>query len=607
MGSAWAYFGIGVYFLGSILAFLVGKFTKRWNSFWVAVITGLLGLVATVKVAFSELPITSSFTWFEFGELKVNLGLYIDGLSLLMALIATGIGFLDIIFSRGYMEDDESPHRYYFKKLFFIGSMVGLVFVNNLVGVYIFWEGVGLCSYLLIGYWYWKKSASEAALKAFVMTRFGDVFMLAGIVVAYVILGTVNLQELNELAHSGAFAKTLGLLIALLLFVGAIGKSAQFPLFPWLLDAMEGPTTVSALIHAATMVNAGVYLVARLFPFFEYSNALPFVAFIGAISAFIAATGALAHTEIKKILAFSTMEHLALMFVGIGVGAVGAGVLHLLNHAVFKALLFLSAGAVIHMAHHVKDAFKLGGLFKKMPQTAILFLVGVLALSGIPPFNGFFSKDWILVESFYSNPVIFGLAFTAGVLCVFYGFRLWFVLFTGPPSEHAEKAKEAYPVMLVPLYVLALFTLITAFLKEPVVHSIFGEVHEHHSSFVLALTMTVVLVLFLLALGIYFARVMSFNKFIDLPIGSAVNTFLFQGWMIDRAILWTCRNVIYGFVAKSVEWIDTNVVDGAVNGVAHLSLWCWKRARKVQTGDVVEYLRYFALGMVIFVVIMLIV
>ena len=355
------YLNIGVFFLGSVLAFLVGRFRNRWDSFYVAVGTGLIGFGISTYIALNmgKSPVVHEFEWFRFGSFSVPLGIYVDNLAILVALIATGIGLLDIIFSKGYMEEDESPHRYYFEKLFFIGSMVGLVFASNLIGLYIFWEGVGLCSYLLIGYWYWKKSAAEAALKAFVMTRFADVFMLAGIIVAWVLLGTVNFLELNALSMIGAFSVELGFLIAILLFIGAIGKSAQFPLFPWLLDAMEGPTTVSALIHASTMVNAGVYLVARMFPFFDYSNALIVVAFVGAISAFIAATGALAHTEIKKILAFSTMEHLALMFVALGVGSAAAGIFHLMNHAIFKALLFLSAGAVIHMTHHIKDAFKL--------------------------------------------------------------------------------------------------------------------------------------------------------------------------------------------------------------------------------------------------------
>ncbi len=599
-----AYLNIAIFFIGSILAFLVGRFTERWNSFWVAVLTGLIGFTISCYIAVNmgERPIVHQFEWFRFGHFSVPFGIFVDHLSIVIALIATGIGFLDIIFSKGYMEDDESPHRYYFEKLFFIGSMVGLVFVSNLVGLYIFWEGVGLCSYLLIGYWYWKKSAAEAALKAFVMTRFGDVFMLAGILVAWVFLGTINFQDLNALAVIGAFSVKLGLIISVLIFIGAIGKSAQFPLFPWLLDAMEGPTTVSALIHAATMVNAGVYLVARMFPFFEYSHALIVVAFVGAISAFMAATGAMAHTEIKKVLAFSTMEHLALMFVGLGVGSAAAGIFHLMNHAIFKALLFLSAGAVIHMTHQ-KDAFKLGGLKKYMPQTAMLFLVGILALSGIPPFNGFFSKDWILGEAFHSNPVVFALAFSAAVLCIFYGFRLWFVVFTGEPSEYSKKAREAYPVMLIPLYILAIMTLVTAFFKEEIVHFLFGDVHEPFSAALLTGTLTIMAILFLLAYAIYYKRVINTKKLIEHPIGEAVNVFLRKGWLVDDAIKWTCRNVFYGSIAKAVEWVDTNVVDGAVNGVAKVSLKCWDRCRKMQTGDLINYLTYFVAGVITLAVI----
>ena len=596
-----AYLTIGIFFLGSILAFLVGKFTEKWNSFWVAAITGIAGFGLSCYIALNmgEHPVTHEFEWFRFGSFSVPFGIYVDHLSIIIALIATGIGFLDIVFSKGYMEEDESPHRYYFEKLFFIGSMVGLVFVSNLIGLYIFWEGVGLCSYLLIGYWYWKKSAAEAALKAFVMTRFGDVFMLAGIIVAWIFLGTVNFHELNALSVAGAFSVKLGLIISILIFIGAIGKSAQFPLFPWLLDAMEGPTTVSALIHAATMVNAGVYLVARMFPFFDYSYALIIVAFVGALSAFIAATGAMAHTEIKKILAFSTMEHLALMFVGLGVGSAAAGIFHLSSHAIFKALLFLAAGAVIHMTHHTKDAFKLGGLYKYMPQTALLFLVGILALSGIPPFNGFFSKDWILAEALhFGNPVIFGLTFVSAVLCIAYGFRLWFVVFTGEPSEKSKHAREAYPVMLVPLFILAAMTLITAFYKEKIVHFLFGEVHEPLYISLLIVTLIVMLVLFAIVYLIYFKKTVSTEKFLAHPIGAAINTFLYKGWMIDDAIKWICRNIFYGSIAKAIEWVDTNIVDGAVNGTARLSLACWDRCRKMQTGDLIHYLTYFVAGVI---------
>jgi NADH-quinone oxidoreductase subunit L len=601
------YLTIGIFFLGSILAFLVGKFTERWNSFWVAAGTGLLGFLLSCYIALNmgESPIVHSFEWFSFGSYKVPLGIYVDHLSIVMALIATGIGFLDIVFSKGYMEDDESPHRYYFEKLFFIGSMVGLVFVSNLVGLYIFWEGVGLCSYLLIGYWYWKKSAAEAALKAFVMTRFGDVFMLAGIIVAWVLLGTIDFQKLNELALAQAFSVKLGLLISLLIFIGAVGKSAQFPLFPWLLDAMEGPTTVSALIHAATMVNAGVYLVARMFPFFDYSHALIVVAFIGALSAFIAATGAMAHTEIKKILAFSTMEHLALMFVALGVGSAAAGIFHLMNHAIFKALLFLAAGAVIHMTHQ-KDAFKLGGLMRYMPQTALLFLVGILALSGVPPFNGFFSKDWILASVYqFGNPFIFALTFVSAVLCIAYGFRLWFVVFTGEPSEYSKHAREAYPVMLIPLYVLALLTVVIPFFKEKIIHFLFGEVHEPFYLDLLVATLVVMGILFGIVFLVYYKRVISTAKFLAHPLGRGINEFLYNGWFVDAAIKWVCRHVFYGAIAKAVEWVDVHVVDGAVNGTAKLSLACWDRCRKIQTGDLIDYLTYFVAGAIVIALIIL--
>ncbi|NIA11222.1 MAG: NADH-quinone oxidoreductase subunit L [Nitrospiraceae bacterium] len=607
---ALSYLTIVLLFVGSILAFLIGKYTRKWNSFWVAVITSFIALCSVIYIAVYvglHGAISNQFTWFKVGTLSIPLGIYIDPLSVTIALVATGIGFLDIVYSKGYMENDKSPERYYLENLFFIGSMVGLVFSSNLIGLYAFWEAVGLASYLLIGYWYWKKTAAEAALKAFTMTRFGDVFMLAGILISYVYLGTVNFQELNALSTAGAFSVKLGYLISVLLFIGAIGKSAQFPLFPWLLDAMEGPTTVSALIHAATMVNAGIYLVARMFPFFSYSKALIVVAAIGAITAFIGATSALVRREMKKILAFSTMEHLALMFVGLGVGSAAAGIYHLVNHAVFKALLFLSAGSVIHMTHE-KDGFKLRGLYRYMPQTAIVFLIGILALSGIPPFNGYFSKDWILAESYrYGNPIIFILTFSACVLCIAYGFRLWFVVFTGKPSEESKHAKEAPYVMLIPLYILATFTLITAFYKDQIVEFLFGKVTEPYYPGLLVVTSITMFILFVIVYLIYYKGKWSTEKLLSNPLGHALNTFLFKGWLVNDTILWICRNIFYGSISKSIRWFDRVIVDGAVNGIVSVSLWTWNGYRRIQSGNLSSYLTIMVIGALSLAIILFIV
>jgi NADH-quinone oxidoreductase subunit L len=383
---------------GAPLIWLISHYTNKWISWYLSLLaTGFSMVVAlaTLIGVINGKIFQHSFVWFEFGNIKVNFGIYVDGVSALIYAMASLLGFLIVMYSRGYMEHDESPHRFFMKVTFFIGSMLGLTVSDNILAMFIFWEFMGLASYLLIAYWYFRTPPADAGLKAFLMTKFADGFFLAGLILLWVYAGTLNIPYLNS--HADEIPKIIALASALLMFGGAIGKSAQFPLFPWLLDAMEGPTPVSALIHAATMVNAGVFLVGRLFDFYRYSDALYIILAIGAITAFIAVLGATVHREIKKIIAFSTMENLGLMFVGLGAGSLAGGLFHLISHATFKALLFLSAGNVIHFTHE-KDAFKLRGLRKYMPITAILFLIGTLSLSGIPPFSGFFSKEWIILK-----------------------------------------------------------------------------------------------------------------------------------------------------------------------------------------------------------------
>ena len=386
---------------GAPLIWLVSHYTDRWISWYLSLaVTGLSAVIALTTLAgvATGHHYEHSFVWFQFGDIKVPFGIYVDGLSAVVYAMAALLGFLIVMYSRGYMEHDESPHRFFMKVTFFIGSMLGLTVSDNLLAMFIFWEFMGLASYLLIAYWYYKNSAADAGLKAFLMTKFADGFFLAGIVLLWWYAGTLNVNEINHLAETHAIPVLVAAAAALLMFGGAVGKSAQFPLFPWLLDAMEGPTPVSALIHAATMVNAGVFLVGRLFDFYLYSKVLYVILAIGAVTALIAVLGAMVHREIKKIIAFSTMENLGLMFVGLGAGSLAAGIFHLVSHATFKALMFLSAGNVIHFTHE-KDAFKIRGLMKVMPYTAILFLIAVLSLAGIPPLSGFFSKEWIVHEA----------------------------------------------------------------------------------------------------------------------------------------------------------------------------------------------------------------
>jgi len=564
-------------------------------------ITGFSALVAltTLWNVVNGHIYENSFTWFQFGDVKVPFGIYVDGISALIYAMAAFLGFLIVMYSRGYMEHDESPHRFFMKVTFFIGSMLGLTVSDNILALFIFWEFMGLASYLLIAYWYYKDSAADAGLKAFLMTKFADGFFLAGLVLLWLVTGTLNIQEINHMAELAAIPLFAAAASALLMFGGAVGKSAQFPLFPWLLDAMEGPTPVSALIHAATMVNAGVFLVGRLFPFYEYSGILYVIMAIGAVSAFIAVLGATVHREIKKIIAFSTMENLGLMFVGLGAGSLAAGLFHLVSHATFKALLFLAAGNVIHFTHE-KDAFKLGGLLKIMPVTAALFLIGILSLSGIPPFSGFYSKEWIVHEAkMAGDPIVFAFVLTAAVLTIFYGFRLWFRIFTGEPTEAAKHAREAYPIMLIPIGILAVLTFLIGLFHKQIVEIIDKHAHIPHDWALTILVFSLMAVAFFMAWLLYYNRVIDTQQLLRDPILAILNKTFYNAFFVDHILRWLSKNFVVEFLAFIFHWIDRNVYDYIVNGVAKTALWAWEKARVIQTGNLIHYLTIFVSGAII--------
>lgn len=587
---------------GAPLIWFISHYTNKWYSWYLSLaVTGLSALIALTALigVVSGNIYQHSFEWFKFGNISVPFGIYVDGISALVYATAALLGFLIVMYSRGYMENDESPHRFFMKVTFFIGSMLGFTVADNLIGMFIFWEFMGLASYLLIAFWYFRTAPANAGLKAFLMTKFADAFFLAGIILLWWTTGTLNIQEINGMAEAKAIPLLVAAASALLMFGGAIGKSAQFPLFPWLLDAMEGPTPVSALIHAATMVNAGVFLVGRLFPFYEYSKVLYVIMAIGAISAFIAVLGAMVHREIKKIIAYSTMENLGLMFVGLGAGSLAAGLFHLISHATFKALLFLSAGNVVHFTHE-KDAFKLRGLYKVMPITAILFLIGVLSLSGIPPFSGFFSKEWIVHTAKESeDPFVFGFVLTAAVLTIFYGFRLWFQLFTGEPNEKTKHAKEAYPVMLIPIGVLALLTFLIGIFYKPVVHILDKYAHIPHDWGFTALVFLLMAVAFFVAWLIYYKRAINTEVLLKDPILYVLNVTFYNSFYIDFLLRWLSKNFVVDFLAWLFHWIDRNIYDFIVNGVAKVALWSWEKVRVIQTGNLLHYLTIFVSGAVI--------
>jgi NAD(P)H-quinone oxidoreductase subunit 5 len=426
-----------------------------------AFIVSLTGAAMTLSFAlfWSQLqghePYTRMFEWAAAGDFHLSMGYVIDPLSSLMLVIVTTVAFLVMVYTDGYMAHDPGYVRFYAYLSLFSSSMLGLVISPNLVQVYIFWELVGMCSYLLIGFWYYRKAAADACQKAFVTNRVGDFGLLLGILGLYWSTRSFDFGEigvrLQDLVASGSLSGFLAALFAVLVFLGPVAKSAQFPLHVWLPDAMEGPTPISALIHAATMVAAGVFLIARMFPVFEgIPSAMNVIAWTGAFTAFLGATIAITQNDIKKGLAYSTMSQLGYMVMAMGVGAYSAGMFHLMTHAYFKAMLFLGSGSVIHgmeaaVGHdpvYAQDMRMMGGLRKFMPITAITFLIGTLAISGIPPFAGFWSKDEILGATFAANPVMWGIAWLTAGITAFYMFRMYFTTFEGPFRGKDGKVKQ---------------------------------------------------------------------------------------------------------------------------------------------------------------------
>jgi NADH-quinone oxidoreductase subunit L len=433
------------------------------------------GAAVLVFITLLELPEESrsltvdAFTWINAGNFRASMGFLIDPLSSVFLLIITGVGFLIHVYSIGYMHDDKGFNRFFSYLNLFVFFMLLLVMGSNYLVMFIGWEGVGLCSFLLIGFWFKNQSYNNAANKAFIMNRIGDLGLLLGILLIFINFGTINYSSVAAMATS--FSTETLTLITILLFVGAMGKSAQIPLYTWLPDAMAGPTPVSALIHAATMVTAGIYMVARNNVLYTLSPiSMQLVMLTGLATAIFAATIALKQTDIKKVLAYSTVSQLGLMFLALGLGAFTAGIFHMATHAFFKALLFLGAGSVIHALSGEQDMRSMGGLKKYLPITFATFLIGVLAISGIPPFAGFFSKDEILANAFAYNPVVWGLALFASLLTVFYMFRLLYLTFFGPvrASAHAmSHIHESPRSITIPLICLAVLSIAGGFMGVP--------------------------------------------------------------------------------------------------------------------------------------------
>lgn len=532
----------------------------------------------------------------------LHVGVLVDGLSVAMAVVVSVVAFAVQVYSLGYMSEEPptSLGRYYTYHSLFAFSMLGLVFSDNLLEAYIFWELVGVCSYLLIGFWFYKPSAARAALKAFWTTRLGDVGFALGIAVLFASFGNLSYESLFGLGSSSALF--LGLLGV---YIGAMGKSAQFPLHIWLPDAMEGPTPVSALIHAATMVAAGVFLMVRLMPALQHvPELLHLILWIGAITAFLAATMALVERDIKRVLAFSTISQLGYMMAAVGVLSASAAFFHLFTHAFFKALLFLAAGSVIH-AVHTNDMFAMGGLGRPMRITAILFLIGALALSGIPPLSGYFSKDEILLATFHA-PGAFALLTITVFLTAFYMFRAFFLSFTGIPRTPDIHPHESPKVMLWPMGILALLALGGGFLGKPlhtlIEHSLgFELIHsgvQEHPTWIP-----------FLGLGLAFLGIlMAFLGYVQ-PVWNpkeVYNTFypisyvLEQRYFIDTVFLlvyWVGYNV----VGTVVGFVDRYVVDGVVNGITWGTFEISKMLRRFHNGVVQDMLLGVVVGFLLLV------
>jgi len=442
--------------------------TNRLRQLNAVLIVSLLGAAMGLSLALlwsqiqGHAPYTRTLEWATAGNFHLDLGYTIDHLTALMLVIVTTVAFLVMIYTDGYMAHDPGYVRFYAYLSLFSSSMLGLVVSINLVQIYIFWELVGMCSYLLVGFWYDRKSAADAAQKAFVVNRVGDFGLLLGILGLYWATGSFEFEvigdRLQALVESGTLSNVLAVLLAILVFLGPVAKSAQFPLHVWLPDAMEGPTPISALIHAATMVAAGVFLIARMYPVFEdVPAAMNVIAYTGAFTAFLGATIAITQNDIKKGLAYSTISQLGYMVMAMGVGAYSAGLFHLMTHAYFKAMLFLCSGSVIHGMEAVvghdptlpQDMRLMGGLRKYMPVTAITFLIGTLAISGIPPFAGFWSKDEILGSAFAANPVLWGVGWLTAGITAFYMFRMYFSTFEG--KFRGNKTEIRQQLKTVPL------------------------------------------------------------------------------------------------------------------------------------------------------------
>ena len=561
------------------------------------------------------------FNFIHVGSLVIPFEFLVDPLSSLFLLIITGIGFLIHLYSTAYMHEEEPMHfgRYFAYLNLFVFSMLLLILGANYVVMFIGWEGVGLCSYLLIGFWFKNNNYNAAAKKAFIMNRIGDLGFLLAVFWLIVKLGTVSYASV--FAAVSQLSATDITIITTLLFVGAMGKSAQIPLYTWLPDAMAGPTPVSALIHAATMVTAGIYMIARSNILYTMAPATQtLVAIIGLSTAIFAATIALKQNDIKKVLAYSTVSQLGYMFLGLGVGAYTGAVFHVMTHAFFKALLFLGAGSVIHAMHHEQDITKMGGLKSKLPITHLTFLLGCLAIAGVPPFSGFFSKDEILMAAYATNPIFYYVGMGGALLTAFYMFRLYSLTFLGNfrgTAHQQEHLHESPIAMTVPLMVLAFFAVVAGFvgipeLFAPHAHALehflapvfagsTALAHAHHLSastewILMGTATTIILIVIVYAIT-------KFKKYETAESNTGIAKVLENKWYIDELYDTIIVKPLFWKANFLKNTIEKYVIDGAVNGVGKLVGYGSRQFRLIQSGQVGSYILMMVMAVALFIII----
>ena len=611
--------------VGALVLMVFGRRLGEPRSGWFAAAMPIASFLVTVSVYFDLLSRSSEerhevitlFSWIPVGALHIDVALLADPLSITMALFITGIGSLIHLYAIGYMHGDPNFSKFFLYLNLFVFSMLMLVLGENLLVTFLGWEGVGACSYFLISFWHTRDSAAVAGKKAFVTNRIGDFGVMTAMFLAFSTIGSVSYSSINEAAHTGALAPVTATAIGLLLFVGACGKSAQLPLYLWLPDAMEGPTPVSALIHAATMVTSGVFLMTRMSPVLHasYEWAPMVIACVGAATALFAASIAVAQNDIKKVLAYSTVSQLGYMFLAVGSGAYVAAIFHMVTHAFFKALLFLGSGSVIHGMHHEQDMRRMGALRKLMPVTAITFIIGWLAIAGVPPFAGFWSKDEILLYVYANNRGLYVVGLVTALLTAYYMTRQVIMVFYGEAKwkDHAHdhgahgdfEPHESPKIMLFPLVVLAVLSVIGGAMQlpfsknlhflehwlDPVVEESEADIHKtwaYENKYVL-----LVVAILIAATGIAAA----FAVYAKKKAKAIEPRVLEQAWFYDAG----AAKLIGGpgrAAFNALAWADTHIVDGAVNGTATLVRNVAGQVRKSQSGFTRVYAALMAVGAV---------